>query len=71
MEERDVDGEGDAIVVLAGDAVVVEEGFLAELGDGVEAVAVEEVVEEGGVVAREVQVAGLSELVECWEEPLL
>lgn len=59
VEEGDVDGEGDAVLVLAGDPVVVEEGFSAELGDGLDPVAVEEVVEEDGVVSCEVEVADL------------
>lgn len=57
VEEGEIDGEGDAVVVVAGDAVVVEEGFLAELSHGVDAVDGEEVVEEEGVVAGQVQVA--------------
>jgi len=49
----------------------VEERLLAELRDGVDAVAVEEVVEEERVVAREVEVAGFSGPLEGGEEPLL
>lgn len=62
-EEGHVDGEGDAVIVLAGDAVVVEEDGGPELSDGLEAVAAEEVVEEEEVVAGEVEVAELPELV--------
>jgi len=49
----------------------VEERLLAELRDGVDAVAVEEVVEEERVVAREVEVAGFSGLLEGGEKALL
>lgn len=71
VEEGEVDGEGDAVVVLAGDAVGVEEGLDAELGDGLEAVAVEEVVEEDGVVPGEVEVARPVDLVQRRQEALL
>lgn len=70
-EEGEVEGEGDAVVVVAGDAVVVKERLLAELRDGVNSVAVEEVVEEERVIAREVEVAGFSGFLENGEEPLL
>lgn len=63
VKKGDVDGKGDAVLVLAGDPVVVEEGFSAELGDGLDSVAVEEVVEEDGVVSGEVEVADLSHFV--------
>lgn len=50
MEEGEVNGEGDLVVVLTGDSVVNEEGFDAKLGDGLDAIRVEEVVEEENVV---------------------
>lgn len=68
MEQRDLDSEGDAVVVLAGDAVVAEEEVLVELGDGVDSVAIEEVVEEDGVGFSEVEVAGAPDFVERWEK---
>lgn len=71
VEEGEVDGEGDAVVVLAGDAVAVEEGLDTELRDGLEAVAVEEVVEEDGVVPGEVEVARPVDLLQRRQEPLL
>lgn len=71
VEEGEVDGEGDAVIVLAGDAVAVEEGLDAELSDGLEPVAVEEVVEEDGVVSGEVEVARPVDLVQRRQEALL
>lgn len=71
MEKRKVDGEGDFVVVLAGNAVILEEGFFLELGYGLDAVGVEEVVEEEGVVAGQVEVADFAHFVECWEDSFL
>ena len=70
-EEGEVESEGDAVVVLAGYAVVVEERLLAELREALDAVAVEEVVEEHGVVAREEEVARFSRSLQGREEPPL
>lgn len=63
VEEGEVDGEGDLVVVVAGDAVVVEEAVDFELGYGLGAVGVEEVVEEEGVVAGQVEVADFAHFV--------
>ena len=69
VEEGDVNDEGNAVVVVAGDAVVSKEEVFVELGDGLDAVAIEEVVEEDGVGFCEVQVAGAPDLVQRWEKP--
>lgn len=63
VEEGEVDGKGDFVVVLAGNAVIVEEGFFLELCYGLDAVGVEEVVEEEGVVAGQVEVADFAHFV--------
>lgn len=57
VEQGNVNGEGDAVLVLAGDAVVVKESFFPKLSHGLNAIAVEEVVEEESVVSGEVHVA--------------
>lgn len=68
VEEVDVDDERDAVVAVAGDAVVSKEEVFVELGDGLDAVAIEEVVEEDGVGSGQVQVARATDLVQRWEE---
>lgn len=68
MEEGEVEGEGDAVFVLAGDAVVEEEEVLVELGHALHAIAIEEVVEEHGVISRQVHMADPSHLVQRRQE---
>lgn len=67
-EEGEVEGEGDAIIVLARYAVIGEEGFLFELGDGLDTIVVEEVVEEKDVVFGEIDMADLAHLLKGWDE---
>lgn len=69
VEKAEVDRESDAVIILAGDSVVVEESLLAELGDGLDAVAGEEVVEEDGVVACQVELAHSPDLVQGRNKP--
>lgn len=71
VEKRNIQGEGDTVVVLAGDTVVVEEEVDAELSNALDTVAVEKVVEEEQVVFGEEEVACLAHFVKCWKEPLL
>lgn len=69
MEKAEVDRESDAVIILAGDSVVVKESLLAELGDGLDTVAGKEIVEEDGVVARQVELAYSPDLVQGWHKP--
>lgn len=74
MEQRDVDGEGDAVAVPRRHVVLAEEEVLGELRDALRPVAVgprgaEEVVEEHGVRGGEVDVAHAPHLVDGRKEP--
>ncbi|GAB4852213.1 hypothetical protein Ancab_016405 [Ancistrocladus abbreviatus] len=65
------EGEGDAVVILNGDAIVREKGLLAESGDGLDVLIEEEVMEEEGMVSGEVKVSNFSHLLEGWDEHFL
>lgn len=71
VEKRNVQGEGDTVVVLAGDTVVVEEDVDAELSNALDSVAVEKVVEEEQVVFGEEEVTGFAHFVKRGKEPSL
>lgn len=71
VEESEIDGEGDLVVVLAGDPVIEEESFLAKLGDGLDSIGVEEVVEEENVVRGQENVADFAHFVKCRQDSFL
>lgn len=50
VEEGEVKGEGNLVMVLARDTIIEEERFLTQLGYGLDAMGVEKVVEEEDVV---------------------
>ena len=64
MQETKIERKGDSIFILAGYAVIEEEKILVELRHALDSVAVEEIVEEHGVVPREVDMADSSHLVQ-------
>lgn len=70
LEESEVEGEGDS-VVLGGESVVFEEGLLAELGHGLDPVGVEEVVEEAEVLSAQAHVPDLPRFLQGWEDPFV
>lgn len=65
-EKREIQGKGDPILVLAGNAVVVEEGLDLKLSDRLEVVAIDEIVEEEDVVWCEVEVTDSINFFEGW-----
>lgn len=62
-EERQIEGEGDAVVALAGNPILREQGLLFELGDGLDAIIGEEAVEEECVVSCEIDMADFAHLL--------
>jgi hypothetical protein len=68
-KEGDVKGERNAVFILAGNTIVVEESLFAELSNGLDAVGGgKEVVEEEGVLSGEEKMANLSHFVQGRQE---
>lgn len=63
MEECKVNGEGNLIVVLARNSVIFEKGFFLELGYGLNSMAIEEIVEEDGVVTGQIEMGNFAHFV--------
>lgn len=66
VKEREVNSKSNAIIILTGYAVIIKQGFFAELSNGLEAVPIEKVVKEDGMVSGQVEVADFPHFVQGW-----
>ena len=60
VEKRNVYCKGNAVLVLAGDAIIMEKSYFAKLCNRLNSITIEKVVEEDNIVSIEVEMAYLS-----------
>lgn len=63
VQEGKINGKSNFILILAGNAIIFEKGFLFELGYALNSISVEEIVEEKDVIFGETEMADFPHFV--------